>query len=88
MIEALEDPYWQVRVKAARSLGQLKAVSAVHALAPSLLHDISNLRKEAAAALGEIAHSSALSYLEKAEGDPDPDVNKNIRWAIDQIKAA
>ena len=77
-----------MRVKAARSLGQIKAVAAVHALAPSLTHSISNLRKEAAAALGEIAHPDGLAYLEQAEGDPDPDVNKNIRWAINQIKAA
>ena len=85
---AMDDPYWQVRVKAARSLGQIKAVSAVHALAPSLQHDISNLRKEAAAALGEIAHPDGLHYLEQAESDPDPDVRKNIRWAIGQIQAA
>ncbi|MEC8199206.1 MAG: HEAT repeat domain-containing protein, partial [Pseudomonadota bacterium] len=49
---------------------------------------ISNLRKDAAAALGEIADAGALPYLEKALGDPDPEVRKNVRWAIGQIEAA
>ena len=88
LVAALKDSFWQVRVKAARSIGQLKAETAIHALAPSLEHKISNLRKEAAAALGEIAHPDGLPYLVDVEDDPDPDVRKNIRWAIDQIQAA
>ena len=72
LIEAMEDEYWQVRVKAARSLGLIKSPTGVSVLATALTHDISNLRKEAAAALG----------------DPDPDLRKNVVWAIDRIKAA
>ena len=69
-------------------MGQFKSVSAVSALAPSLQHNISNLRKEAAAALGEIAHPDGLPYLKSVEDDPDPEVRKNIRWAIGQIQTA
>jgi HEAT repeat protein len=84
----MDDEYWQVRVKAARSLGLIKSPTGVSALAGALTHDISNLRKEAAAALGEIAHADALPYLEAVLDDPDPDVRKNVVWAINRIKAA
>ena len=56
-------------------------------IAPALEHSISNLRKDAAAALGEIAHPDGLPYLERAADDIDPDVRKNVRWAIGQIRA-
>jgi HEAT repeat protein len=84
----MDDPYWQVRVKSARSLGLLRAAEAIPVLAPALTHDISNLRKDAAAALGEIAHSDAIPFLEAAAGDPDPDVRKNVDWALRRIRAA
>ena len=54
-----------------------RRISACH----GVTHDISNLRKEAAAALGEIAHVDALPHLEAVLDDPDPDVRKNIVWA-------
>jgi HEAT repeat protein len=57
-------------------------------LGQALSHDVSNLRKEAAAALGEIASPTALVFLEPASGDPDPDVRKLVRWAIGRCQAA
>jgi HEAT repeat protein len=48
--------------------------------------EIANLRKEAAAALGEIADPSVLRTLKKYSDDPDPDVRKNVRWAIGRIE--
>jgi HEAT repeat protein len=59
----------------------------VPALGPLLDHEISNLRKEVAAALGEIAHPSALAFLHKHVDDADPDVRKNVRWAIGRLRA-
>ena len=56
-------------------------------LGEALSHEISNLRKEAAAALGEIADPAALVFLEPAVGDPDPDVRKLVRWAIGRCQA-
>ncbi len=54
MIEALADDYWQVRLRATRSLGRLRYVPALDALIDTLGHRISNLGKEAALALGEL----------------------------------
>ena len=53
----------------------------------ALQHPISNLRKEAALALGEIRSSSALPALANIQDDADPDVRKAARQAIRQIRA-
>ena len=55
LISALSDEFWQVRLKAARSLGKMKVARAVPAIGACLAHPQANLRKEGAAALGEIA---------------------------------
>jgi HEAT repeat protein len=85
LVAALGDDYWQVRLKATRSLGKLKARSAVTAIAENLAHEQANLRKEAAAALGEIADPAAMPHLDRVINDPDPEVRKNARWAAQQI---
>ena len=72
-------------LKAARSLGKLQVVEAVTVLGPLIDHDVSNLRKEVAGALGEIGHPSALPFLQGHVDDPDPDVRKNVRWAISRL---
>ncbi|OMI11922.1 hypothetical protein BSN85_10695 [Bradyrhizobium brasilense] len=41
----------------------------------------------AAAALGEIAHPDGEVFLAVIADDPDPDVRKNARWALQQIVA-
>ena len=81
------DQSWQVRAKAANALGRIYAVPAIPVLGEALSHEVSNLRKEAAAALGEIADPAALVFLEPAAGDPDPDVRKLVRWAIGRCQA-
>jgi HEAT repeat protein len=81
----LDDPYWQVRLKAIRGLGLLKAKDATAAIGAALAQGISNLRKEAAAALGEIADPASLPLLREYAADPDPDVRKNVLWAIGRI---
>ena len=85
LLAVLSDEFWQVRLKAVRSLGKLKVTRAVIAIAESLGHPQANLRKEAAAALGEIADPAAAPHLEAVVNDPDPEVRKNARWAIQQI---
>ena len=64
------------------------AAPAIPVLGAALTHEVSNLRKEAAAALGEIADPTALVFLEPATSDPDPDVRKLVRWAIGRCQAA
>jgi HEAT repeat protein len=85
---ALDDNYWQIRLRAARSLGRLKYAGALPALLPVLTHPISNLRKEAALALGELGDAAALPALEPVAADPDPEVRKAARLALEQIHAA
>ncbi|MGH1574701.1 HEAT repeat domain-containing protein [Methylobacterium sp. P31] len=82
LIAAMDDPVWQVRTKAANALGRIRAAAAVDVLGRELTSEVSNLRKEAAAALGEIADPRGLAALEAACNDPDPDVRKLIQWAI------
>jgi len=47
--------------------------------------DIPNLRKECAAVLGELADPGSVVFLEDYRDDADPDVRKNVRWALDKI---
>jgi hypothetical protein len=35
--------------------------------------------------LGEIADPGARPFLERVADDPDPDVRKNVRWALQRI---
>ena len=86
LLPLLDDDYWQVRLKAIRSLGILRSREAVARIGATLAGSISNLRKEAAAALGEIADPGSLALLRRYEDDADPDVRKTIRWAIGRIR--
>lgn len=87
LLAALEDDHWQVRQKAAWSLGQLGDARAVPALGSQLLsHPESNVRKEAAAALGAIGHADGEIYLQKASADCDADVRKSVRLALQMIE--
>jgi HEAT repeat protein len=82
----MDDDYWQVRVKAARSLGKLKARGGVEVLCQALQHAASNLRKEAVIALGEIGDPRAITHLERALHDNDPDVRKLAKLALTSIQ--
>ncbi|MEY4563949.1 MAG: hypothetical protein RLZZ618_3226, partial [Pseudomonadota bacterium] len=54
----------------------------------ALCHEVSNLRKEAAIALGETAHADALPLLLAAQADPDPEVRKLARLSIARLDKA
>ena len=83
---ALSDDYWQVRLRATRSLGRLRFAPALDALIETLGHRISNLRKEAALALGELNDSGAVAALQAAQDDGDPEVRKAVRIALSQLQ--
>jgi HEAT repeat protein len=87
LIAALSDDFWQVRLKAIRSLGKMKVDRAVGPIGGCITHEQANLRKEAAAALGEIANTAAEPFLALVANDSDPEVRKNSRWALQQIAA-
>jgi HEAT repeat protein len=74
-----------VRLKAIRGLGLLKTKQATGAIGAALAQGIRNLRKETAAALGEIADPTSLPLLREYTSDPDPDGRNNVLWAIERI---
>ena len=82
---AMEDDYWQVRLRAARSLGRLRDLLALDVLVETLVHQVGNLRKEAAIALGEIGDARAARALQAAAADPDPEVRKAVRIALERL---
>jgi HEAT repeat protein len=53
-----------------------------------LSNPISNLRKEAALALGELREPATLDALHDALNDADPDVRKAVRIALQQIEGS
>jgi HEAT repeat protein len=85
LVAALDDPAWQVRLKAVRSLGILRAVAATERVGLLMEHPVSNLRKECAAALGEIAAMTGRPFLERHRDDIDPEVRKTIGWALSRL---
>jgi HEAT repeat protein len=82
---AMADEYWQVRLRAARSLGRLRDERAVSLLIDALFHPAGNLRREAAIALGDIGDPVAGVALEAAGADPDPEVRKAARLALQRL---
>jgi HEAT repeat protein len=60
----------------------------VAAIGACLDHPQGNLRKECAAAIGEIGDPAGLQFVERLADDHDPDVRKNVRWAIERLKSA
>ncbi|UQR61330.1 HEAT repeat domain-containing protein [Bradyrhizobium sp. C-145] len=67
--------------------GQAPVREAVGSIIPFLDHQLPSLRKDAAAALGEIADPSARDALVARSRDDDPDVRKTVSWALGQIRA-
>ena len=71
-----------------RALGLAGDAGAAHPVAALLTHTVSNLRKEAALALGELRDPHTLPALRDALQDRDPDVRKAVRIALQQIESA
>lgn len=84
---ALADRFWQVRLASVRSLGRLGRASgaAVPEVIAQLEQPSPNLRKEAVIALGQIGDARVAPVLERAAGDPDPDVRKLARLALSTL---
>ena len=80
MVVHKDSPYYQLSDLKGKKVS-VPFGSAAHALS----HEISNLRKEAVVALGEIGDSAAIPALEQALDDSDPDVRKLARLALIQL---
>ena len=86
LIAALQDRSEKVRAEAARSLGRLKARSAIHALTETLLRDpLAPVREEAARALGEIGDEQALEALKQALGELPYEVRAGALTAMEKM---
>jgi len=82
----LLDPDWRARQMAAWALSELKDERAVKALGNALVSDArAEVRRDAAAALGEIRSADGLPYLRQAINDPESSVSAKARWAISEI---
>jgi HEAT repeat protein len=82
------NPLQRVRMNAARMLGTLGERSAVPALVAALQDTYFGVRAEAARALGLLTDENAMDALmQTATDDPDPQVRRNAREAIEKIKA-
>lgn len=87
---ALVDDFWQVRLAAVRALGRLGTAAgpAVDVILLQLEQPAPNLRKETVIALGQIGDPRARPALEQAANDPDPDVRKLARLALQVVGPA
>jgi HEAT repeat protein len=85
LVKALDDTFWQVRLSAIRSLGKLEVCHSAPSIARELNHTQPNVRKEAAAALGAIKDPATRQALLTVADDPDADVRKNVRWALQEL---
>jgi HEAT repeat protein len=83
--EALGDPYWQVQKEAIASLARLNARAATDELIAFLSHEVADLRRAAALALGELRSPRALRPLADLSGDADVEVRKAAERAIHAI---
>ena len=88
LIKALDDAFWQVRLSAIRSLGKLEIHRSASRIVQELNHVQPNVRKEAAAALGTIRSPESREALLAVAEDPDADVRKNVRWALQELEHA
>ena len=86
LITALQDRSEKVRAEAARSLGRLRARSAIHSLTETLLRDpLAPVREEAARALGEIGDEQALEALKQALGELPYEIRAGALTAMEKM---
>jgi|GEM_PF-2680931 HEAT repeat protein len=82
LIQALRDPVWEVRQRAAEALGELKAEAAIEALLAARHDENSNVRWTAVWALGQIGGEKAKETLIASLEDPLEDVRSAALRAL------
>lgn len=83
LIQRLADPAPEVRVRAARALGNLKSRQAIPRLQETLKDEVLEVRREAASSLGKILDPRAIPALASALDDPD--LRLTVIWALGNI---
>jgi HEAT repeat protein len=81
----LQDEHWQVRKFAIQVLHKLPDTKLLPALIAALTDKYSDVRKEAAIALGYLSDPNALHVLKQALDDPDREVSIQAQRAIQKI---
>ncbi|TMQ69917.1 MAG: HEAT repeat domain-containing protein [Candidatus Eisenbacteria bacterium] len=72
LIEALDDPAWQVRAQAARSLGRLAATKALHRLERATTDMAWWVRRNACYALTDLGAAGVTALARIRASSPDP----------------
>lgn len=93
LIQALRDPAWEVRQRAAEALGELKAEAAIEPLLAARHDENSNVRWTAIWALGQIGGERVKEVLIAALEDPLEDVRSAAlrslqTWNDPEVQAA
>jgi HEAT repeat protein len=83
---ALSDGYWQVQKEAIAALGRLRAAAAASDLLRFLEHEMSDMRRAAAYALGDIGATQAIPALRALAADPDIEVRKAATRAVEALQ--
>jgi len=85
LIDATQDPSFDVRYVAIKSLGMLGDRRAVDTLIGALKSDEKWLRLGAAHSLGHIGDVKAVEFLIPLLNDPHHDVRAHVAWALGMI---
>jgi len=86
LINALEDPSFEVRQEAAWALGRMKNGRAIEPLRKVLSDPEYNIQPHAAWALGELTARSAAPDLLRALDSPDPQLRGNAALALGKLE--
>jgi HEAT repeat protein len=85
LLEALQDPNYNVRALAAGILGRIGEKRTASPLIGLLTDYYQPVRRDAARALGRIGEKSAVPHLIEALGDKDENVRAAAAWALGRI---
>jgi len=85
LMQALTNEHWDVRRRAAYTLGNLGA-SAVEPLIRALTNDRWDIRRKAAWALGNISDPTAVAPLLHALKDDRAEVREQAAWALGALR--
>jgi len=86
LLQALDDPIWQVREEAATTLGKLRAKSARDALIATLDDDYWQVRLRTARALGQIGESAAAFPIAALLSSPISNLRKEAALALGELR--
>ncbi|HXZ08230.1 MAG TPA: HEAT repeat domain-containing protein, partial [Paraburkholderia sp.] len=86
LLQALEDPIWQVREEAATTLGKLRATTACDALIATLDDDYWQVRLRGARALGQIGDRAAALPIAALLSNPISNLRKEAALALGELR--